>query len=278
MSSVGEPRRHRCHENCQTGGREGLTGLHHRQTSVGAGRPGGGGSYRSSGGTVTPAETHSRHRRPRLGLREWKPCCSACFRHDLVLFAGRAQNSVRVLIPNDRAVPWGFHDVILVDMAGATWPSISKNELSTLRRQWPVSLVSGMSKRQTELELMWRDCKARFRNNPTGCCTFCGRNIVHDMARHVSSFHLNLGQLWRCPVSWCTQWKGTPQDCIDHIRAKHHVGDFVKTSSQGKWFPPCTVLRVEWHTVLKSKVSGISTTRRCSASLGPVGSPLPGVW
>ena len=29
---------------------------------------------------------------------------------------GRAQNSVRVLIPDDRVAPWGFHDATLVDM------------------------------------------------------------------------------------------------------------------------------------------------------------------
>ena len=60
-------------------------------------------------------------------------------------------------------------------------------------------------------------------------------------------------------MSWCTKWKGTPQDCIDHIRKKHNVGDSVKTVSLGKWFPPWTVTRAEWHTVLKPKVSGIST-------------------
>ena len=48
-----------------------------------------------------------------------------------------------------------------------------------------------MSKRQTDLELMRRDCKARFRAHPTGACTYGGQNIVHDMARHVSSFHLD---------------------------------------------------------------------------------------
>ena len=37
MSSVGEPRRHRCPENCQTGARDGFTGIHHRRTSVCAG-------------------------------------------------------------------------------------------------------------------------------------------------------------------------------------------------------------------------------------------------
>ena len=39
---------------------------------------------------------------------------------------GRPQNSVRVLIPDDRAAPWGFHDATLVDMTGATRHSVSK--------------------------------------------------------------------------------------------------------------------------------------------------------
>ena len=106
---------------------------------------------------------------------------------------------------------------------------------------------------------MWRDCKAWFRSHPTGGCPYCGRNIKHDMARHVSSFHLDFGQLWRCPVSWCTQWKGTPQDCIDHVHQKHNVGDSVKTAILGKWLPPWTATRAVWHTALKPKVSGVST-------------------
>ena len=36
-------------------------------------------------------------------------------------------------------------------------------------------------------------------------------------------FYLNLTQFWRCPVLWCTTWKGTPTDCVDHIRQKHLV-------------------------------------------------------
>ena len=149
---------------------------------------------------------------------------------------GRAQNSFRVLIPDDRAATWGFHEATLMDMAGATGSSVSNEELSALRRQWPVSVVAGMSKRQTDLELMCHDCKARFRSHLTGACPYCGRNIKHDMARHVPSFHLDLGQLWRCPVSWCTQWKGTPQDCIDHIRKKDNVGDSVRRPVWGNGF------------------------------------------
>ena len=40
------------------------------------------------------------------------------------------------------------------------------------------------------------------------------------MYRHVTKFHLDLAQLWRCPVSWCTVWEGMPQDCMDHVRGR----------------------------------------------------------
>ena len=40
----------------------------------------------------------------------------------------------------------GFHDVTLVDMAGVTGPSVSREELSALRWQWPISLVIGCQK------------------------------------------------------------------------------------------------------------------------------------
>ena len=45
---------------------------------------------------------------------------------------GRAQNSVRVLIPNARVTPLGFHDVTLVDMTGETGPTVSMGEMSNL--------------------------------------------------------------------------------------------------------------------------------------------------
>ena len=58
---------------------------------------------------------------------------------------------------------------------------------------------------------------------------------------------------------WCSHWKGTPQDCIDHFRLQHHVGLSVKTANLGKWFPPWTVTRVAWSVALKPNVSGIAT-------------------
>ena len=70
------------------------------------------------------------------------------------------------------------------------------------------------------------------------------------MYRHVATYHLYLGQLWRCPVSRCTVWKGMPQDCMDHD---------IKSASLEKFFPPWTVQRQTWMDALKHCHSGVST-------------------
>ena len=63
-----------------------------------------------------------------------------------------------------------------------------------------------------EYDKMRQECKRRFHGAQTGCCTHCGTVIKLDMGRHVVIFQLDdLAKLWWCPVSWCTQWKGTLQ-------------------------------------------------------------------
>ena len=73
---------------------------------------------------------------------------------------------------------------------------------------------------QQELEGMRAEAKQRFRQTRLSSCVYCGTWIKCDMYRHVAKFHLDLAQLWRWPVSWCTVWKGTPQDCMDHVRGR----------------------------------------------------------
>ena len=79
------------------------------------------------------------------------------------------------------------------------------------------------------------------------------------MYRHVPTFHLDLGQLWLCPVLWCTVWKGTPEDCMDHVRGAHDMSSEVKSASLAKFVPPWTVRRQIWDDALKPCHSGVST-------------------
>ena len=60
-------------------------------------------------------------------------------------------------------------------------------------------------------------------------------------------------------MSWYTVWKGTPQDCMDHVRGVHDVPWDVKSASLEKFVPPWMVQRQVWSDLLTDNYSGIST-------------------
>ena len=134
---------------------------------------------------------------------------------------GRDARNVRVLIPDCRGLDQNFHDVKIVDMGDVPESHVSLLELSTLIHKWP-------------LEAMCVAAKMKYRQSRPSCCTFCGILIKCDMHRHVARCHLDLAQLWRCPVSWCTVWKGTPQDLMDHLLGAHDVPGEIKSASLEK--------------------------------------------
>ena len=80
-----------------------------------------------------------------------------------------------------------------------------------------------------------------------------------NMYRHVARLHLDLAQLWRCPVSWCTVWRGSPQDCMEHLRNGHDVPWISKTANIERFVPPWTVRREVWTESMRLEHSGIST-------------------
>ena len=118
------------------------------------------------------------------------------------ILQGRDAHSIRVLIPDSRGLDQNFHDVTVVDMGDLPESHVSITELS-------------------ELEEMRRAARVQYRKKQPALCDFCGIVIRCGMFRHVARCHLDLAQLWRCPVSWCTAWKGTPQDWMDHARNAH---------------------------------------------------------
>ena len=169
---------------------------------------------------------------------------------------GRDVRSVRVLVLDSRGLDQNFHDVTIVDMGDVPESSISLQELFLLPQQWPPAVLRHMVWLQQDLEAMRVDAKKRFRQTKL---SNCGTWIKCDMYRHVAKFHLDLAQLWRCPVSWCTVWKGTPQDCMDHVRGANDVPWVVKSASMEQFVPPLTVRRQVWSDSLKQSHSGIST-------------------
>ena len=93
---------------------------------------------------------------------------------------------------------------------------------------------------------------------PTGKCSYCHKWIKCDMYCHVATYHLDLAQLWRCPVSWCTVWKDTPQDYMDHVRGRMM---YHGTLSQPVWrrLSPREQFGEVWSDLLAANHSGIST-------------------
>ena len=79
---------------------------------------------------------------------------------------------------------------------------------------------------------------------------------------------MELAQLWQCPVTWCTVWKGTPQDYIDHMRKAHDTPPIVKAANLARWFPPWTVSREQWSSLTPSAVSGIAVDTLLFSRIG----------
>ena len=155
------------------------------------------------------------------------------------LLQGRDPHSIRVLDQN-------FHDVTIVDMGDLPESHMSMSDLAELIHKWPPAVINHMMWRQRELEQMRKVAKIMFRQKHPTPCTFCGTIIKNDMYRHVARRHLELAQLWRCPVSWCTIWKGTPQDLMDHIREGHNVPGEIRKVSLEMLFPPWTNASCMW--------------------------------
>ena len=114
---------------------------------------------------------------------------------------GRDVRSVQVLVPDCRGVDQNIHDVTIVDMGEVPESSVSIPELSALSQQWPPAVLSHMGWRQQELEEMCLAPTQCFRQIGPSSCVYGGSLIKCDMYRHVAHFHLDLAQLWRCPVS-----------------------------------------------------------------------------
>ena len=171
---------------------------------------------------------------------------------------GRDARSVRALILDLR---------VLEDLAE---PSVFQDKLSLLRLQWPVTVLRNMVWLKNELDAMHAAAKKRYRHSYCAHTVASGLSVICTAIYIISTYHLDiiwisfgyhldLDQLWRCPVSWCTVWKGTPQDCMNHVRGAHDVLSDIKSASLEKFFPPWTVRRQIWADALKPCHSEVST-------------------
>ena len=103
-----------------------------------------------------------------------------------------------------------------------------------------------------------------FRHSKPGFSSVCQEQIASALDVHMINAHLELGQLWRCPVDWCTIWKGSVSDCLEHLQDKHGGSQYVALKNIAKFFPPWTVPQDLWMTALRPDVSGIAVDAHTS--------------
>ena len=85
--------------------------------------------------------------------------------HVVRVLPGDFGNTVRVLVPDVRAEPHGLHDLLIDNLSGTKAchvRPVSAGDLTALKRHWPSSLLSAMTKRQADMESLRRDCKRKF--------------------------------------------------------------------------------------------------------------------
>ena len=178
------------------------------------------------------------------------------------ILAGRDSRSVRFLVLDRRVVDRGYHDVTVVDMEDEREPMVVLKDMTRLRELWPVEVFDHMKWYQQDLELMRKSAKKEYSQTRPMPCRFCGKVIRVDMYRHVARLHLDLVQLWRCPIAWCTTWKGSPQDCLEHIRSGHDAPWISKTARIE------TVRQELWTDSLRVEHFGISTDMMLFSEVG----------
>ena len=126
------------------------------------------------------------------------------------IIAGRDSRSVRFVVPDGRVVDRGYYDVTVMDMEEEREPMVVLSDMTRLRELWPVEVFDHMKWYQQDLERLRKSAKKDYQQTRPMLCRFCGKVIRVDMYRHMARLHLDLVQLWRCPIAWCTTWKGLP--------------------------------------------------------------------
>ena len=95
-----------------------------------------------------------------IGLAGRQPGAAVCR-----ILQGRDVRSERALVPDSRGLEQNFHDITIVDLPES---SVSMDELSLLRQQWPPAVLRHMVWLQQNRDVMRAEAKKWFRNTRPG--------------------------------------------------------------------------------------------------------------
>ena len=181
------------------------------------------------------------------------------------MLPGSGPCDLRLLIPDAGLGKAGFHDVVVENLLGTSiWRSkhVTPGDVIGLRRRWPMAVFHVMRERGVELEDLrrkaYRGDQAAYRYTGRGYCPICETRTDYALDSHMMCHHLDLGQLWRCPVEWCAVWKGSVRECRDHFNEKHSGSETIDFDRVSKAFPAWTVTREFWKQALQPEISGIA--------------------
>ena len=159
------------------------------------------------------------------------------------MLPGSSPCELRLMLPDSRLGTDGFHDVLIDNLAGSPyWRSghISPADVTALRRRWPKAVFNTMQRRAQEVERLRRGARHQpdraFHSAP-GFFPVCEVRTDSALDVHMLNFHLELAQLWRCPVEWCAVWKGSVRGCLNHLTDKHGGSTFLRPKECGEVFP-----------------------------------------
>ena len=181
------------------------------------------------------------------------------------MLPGSSPCDLRLLIPDAGVGRDGFHDVVIENLLGTSvWRSkhVTPADVIGLRQRWPKAVFQVMRERSVEMEDLRRKAytsgQPAYRYTGRDYCPVCETKSDHALDSHMMCHHLDLGQLWRCPVEWCAVWKGSVRECRDHFNEKHSGSETIDFDKVSKAFPAWTVTRDFWKQALKPEISGIA--------------------
>ena len=181
------------------------------------------------------------------------------------MLPGSGPCDLRLLLPDAGLGKMGFHDVVIENLLGTSvWRSkhVTPADVIGLRQRWPKAVFHVMRERSMELEDLRRKAymggQPAYRYTGRGYCPVCKIKSDDGLDTHMMSHHLDLGQLWRCPVEWCAVWKGSVRECRDHFNEKHSGSETIDFDKVSKAFPAWTVPRDFWKQALRPEISGIA--------------------
>ena len=169
------------------------------------------------------------------------------------MLPGSTPCKLRLMLPDSTTGSDGFHDIIIENLAATpAWRSshVSPSDMTVLRRRW---LFRTMSRHGPDMERLRRGARHQpdrvFRHNVPGFCPVCDVWIESALDVHMTNVHLEMAQLWRCPVEWCAVWKGSVRACQEHLSEKHGGSSLFALKNVAKFprpppppmdcFPPC---------------------------------------